>query len=141
MILLQIYFIVAGIILLSKFLFKLFTFNYLKRFISENKKILDELLIDERKLKRVNKHVIYLIKEESLKYSDLIIYHFSTNSIKYEDYSDEMSAFLINGSCFEILLYILCALFWVISVPCVLICMLIGWFSERFEKLAKYILS
>jgi hypothetical protein len=141
MILLQIYFIIAGIILLSKFLFKLFTFNYLKRFISANKKTIDELLIDEHKLDRIEKHAAYLIKEGSLTYSDLIIYHFSTNSIKYEDYSDEMSAFLINGSCFEILLYILFAIFWIISIPGVLFCMLLGWFEEVFEKLAKSILS
>lgn len=141
MTLIQIYFIIAGIILLSKFLFKLFTFNYLNRFISENKKNIDELLIDEHNLNRIEKHVAYLIKKGSLTYSDLIIYHFSTNSIKYEDYSDEMSAFLINGSCFEILLYILFALFWMVSVPCVLLCMLIGWLEEMFEKFAKSILS
>lgn len=141
MTLIQIYFIIAGIILLSKFLFKIFTFNYLKRFISKNKKTIDELLIDERKLNRIKKQAAYLIKEGSLTYSDLIIYHFSTNSIKYEDYSDEMSAFLINGSCFEIILYILFAVFWIISIPCVLLCMLIGWFGERVEKLAKSILS
>jgi hypothetical protein len=141
MTLLQIYFIIAGIILLSKFLFKLFTFNYLKRFISANKKTIDELLIDEHKLDRIKKQAAYLIKVSSLTYSDLIIYHFSTNSIKYEDYSDEMSAFLINGSCFEIILYILFALFWVISIPCVLLCMLIGSFSEKFEKFSKNILS
>jgi len=142
MTLIQIYFIIAGIILLGKFLFKLFTFNYLKRFISENKETIDELLIYEPKLKSTEKQHIYLIKEGSLTYSDLIIYHFSTNSIKYEDYSDEMNTFLIDdASCFEIILYILFALFWIISIPCVLLCMLIGWFGERFDKFAKSILS
>lgn len=124
MTLLQIYFIVAAAILLSKFLFSIYTFKYLKRFVSENKTLIDEL-----------------INENSLTYSDLIIYHFSSKSVKYTDYSDEMRNFVIDGSCFEIILYILFALFWMISVPCVLFCILIGWLGERFEKFAKSILS
>ena len=63
-------------------------------------------------------------------------------------YSDEMREFLIDGSCFEIMLYILeimlyilFALFWMVSVPCVLLCMLFGWLEAVFEKFFKSILS
>lgn len=124
MTLLQIYFIVAAAILLSKFLFSIYTFKYLKCFISENKTLIDEL-----------------INENSLTYSGLILYHFLTLSVKYKGYSDEMRTLLMRGTCMEIMLYILFALFWVISVPCVLLCLLIGWLGERFEKFAKSILS
>lgn len=124
MALIQIYFIIAAAILLSKFLFSICTFKYLKLFVHENRKEITELL-DKR----------------SINYSDLIIYHFSSKSIKYSDYSDEMSMFLIDGSCFEIMLYILFALFWVISVPCVLLCMLLGWLETVFEEFFKSILS
>ena len=117
MTLLQIYFIIAASILLSKFLFGICTFKYLKLFVSENKTLINDL-----------------IYKNSLTYSDLIIYHFSTLSVKYEDYSDKMNEFLIDGSCFEIILYILFALFWIISVPCVLLCMLFGWLETAFEK-------
>lgn len=120
----QIYFIVAAAILLSKFLFSICTFKYLKRFISENKTSIDELM-----------------SENSLTYSNLIVYHFSTISVKYKEYSDEMLELLIHRTSAEILLYFLFALFWVVSVPCVLLCMLIGWLGERFEKFAKSILS
>ena len=124
MTLLQIYFIIAAAILLSKFLFSIYTFKYLKRFISENKTLIDEL-----------------INENSLTYSGLILYHFLTLSVKYKGYSDEMRTLLMRGTCMEIMLYILFALFWVISVPCVLLCLLVAWLGERFEKFAKSILS
>lgn len=124
MTLIQIYFIIAAAILLSKFLFSICTFKYLKLFVHENRKEITELL-DKR----------------SINYSDLIIYHFSSKSIKYSDYSDEMREFLIDGSCFEIMLYILFALFWMVSVPCVLLCMLFGWLEAVFEKFFKSILS
>lgn len=124
MTLIQIYFIIVAAILLSKFLFSICTFKYLKLFVHENRKTITELL-DKR----------------SINYSDLIIYHFSSKSIKYSDYSDEMREFLIDGSCFEIMLYILFALFWMVSVPCVLLCMLFGWLEAVFEKFFKSILS
>ena len=124
MTLFQIYFIVAGAILLIKFLYSICTFNRLKLFVSENKKVIDEL-----------------IDKCSLKYSDLIIYHFSSKSVKYSDYSVEMREFLIRGACIEMGIYILFSLFWVISVPCVLLCILFGWLEEKFEKFSKSILS
>ena len=120
-----IYFIVAGAILLIKFVYGICTFNRLKLFVSENKKVIDELM-----------------DKCSLKYSDLVIYHFSSKSVKYSDYSVEMREFLIHGSSeAEIAIYVLFALFWVVSIPCVLGCMLFGWLEEKFEKFFKSILS
>ena len=119
-----IYFIIAGAILLARFLYGIFTFNRLKLFVNDHRKTIDELM-----------------EQYSIKYSDLILYHFSSRSVKYSKYSEEMLSFLIHGTCAELLLYFLFALFWVISVPCVLFCMLFGWLEEEFEKFSKSILS
>ena len=120
----QIYFIIAGAILLVRFLYGICTFNRLKLFVNENRKVVDELM-----------------EQYSIRYSDLVIYHFSSRSIKYSKYSEEMLSFLIHGTCAELLLYFLFALFWVVSVPCVLLCMLLGWLEEKFENFSKSILS
>ena len=120
----QIYFIIAGAILLVKFVYGICTFNRLKLFVNEKRKTIDELM-----------------SQCSLKYSDLVIYHFSSKSVKYSEYSEEMLSFLIHGTCAELLLYFLFALFWVVSVPCVLGCMLLGWLEEKFENFSKSILS
>lgn len=120
----QIYFIIAGAILLVKFLYGICTFNRLKLFVNDHRKTIDELM-----------------EQYSIKYSDLILYHFSSRSVKYSKYSEEMLSFLIHGTCAELLLYFLFALFWVVSVPCVLFCMLFGWLEEEFEKFSKSILS
>ena len=119
-----IYFIIAGAILLARFLYGIFTFNRLKLFVNENRKVVDELM-----------------EQYSINYSDLVLYHFSSRSVKYSKYSEEMLSFLIHGTCAELLLYFLFALFWVVSVPCVLGCMLFGWLEEEFEKFSKSILS
>jgi hypothetical protein len=120
-----IYFIIAGAILLVKFVYGICTFNRLKLFVNERRKSIDELM-----------------SQCSLKYSDLVIYHFSTKSVKYSEYSEEMLSFLIHGSCAaEIAIYVLFALFWGISIPCVLLCMLFGWLETEFEKFSKSILS
>ena len=120
----QIYFIIAGAILLARFLYGICTFNRLKLFVNENRKVVGELM-----------------EQYSIRYSDLVLYHFSSRSVKYSKYSEEMLSFLIHGTCAELLLYFLFALFWVISVPCVLGCMLFGWLEEEFEKFSKSILS
>lgn len=120
----QIYFIIAGTILLARFLYGICTFNRLKLFVRENRKTIDELM-----------------EQYSIRYNDLVLYHFSSRSVKYSKYSEEMLSFLIHGTCAELLLYFLFALFWVISVPCVLFCMLFGWLEEEFEKFSKSILS
>lgn len=120
----QIYFIIGGAILLARFLYGICTFNHLKLFVNENRKVVDELM-----------------EQYSIKYSDLVLYHFSSRSVKYSKYSEEMLSFLIHGTCAELLLYFLFALFWVISVPCVLLCMLLGWLEEKFEEFSKSILS
>ena len=119
-----IYFIIAGAILLVRFLYGICTFNRLKLFVNENRKVVDELM-----------------EQYSIKYSDLVLYHFSSRSVKYSKYSEEMLSFLIHGTCAELLLYFLFALFWVVSVPCVLGCMLVAWLAEKFEKFSKSILS
>ena len=54
-----IYFIIAGAILLARFLYGICTFNRLKLFVNENRKVVDELM-----------------EQYSIKYSDLVIYHF-----------------------------------------------------------------
>lgn len=120
----QIYFIIAGAILLVRFLYGICTFNRLKLFVHENRKVVDELM-----------------EQYSIKYSDLVIYHFSSRTVKYSKYSEEMLSFLIHGTSAELLLYFLFALFWVVSVPCVLGCMLLGWLEEKFENFSKSILS
>lgn len=120
----QIYFIIAGAILLARFLYGICTFNRLKLFVNDHRKTIDEL-----------------VDNHSLSYSNLVIYHFSTKSVKYSEYKEEMKTFMTQGTCAELLLYFLFAIFWVISVPCVLGCMLLGWLEEKFEKFSKSILS
>lgn len=120
----QIYFIIAGAILLVKFLYGICTFNRLKIFVNEYRLSIDELVDDH-----------------SLSYSNLVIYHFSTKSVKYSEYKEEMKTFMTQGTCAELLLYFLFAIFWVISVPFVLGCMLVAWLAEKFEKFFKSILS
>ena len=122
--LLIIYFIVTAVLLLSKFLFNVYTFKHLKIFSKENKINIDEL-----------------INEYSLNYSDLIFYHFSTTSIKYENYSNEMRSFLITGSYMEAWVQFVCILSWMISIPLLLLCSLSAWLYELFEKFSRSILS
>ena len=122
--LLIIYFIVTAVLLLSKFLFNVYTFKHLKIFSKENKITIDEL-----------------INEYSLNYSDLIFYHFSTTSIKYENYSNEMRSFLITGSYMEAWVQFVCILSWMISIPLLLLCSLSAWLYELFEKFSRSILS
>ena len=125
MTLFQIYFIIAGAILLIKFLYDICNFNRLKIFVDEYRCSIDEL-----------------IEGQSLSYSDLVIYHFSTNSVKYSKYKEEMNAFMARGtSAADLAIYFLFALFWVISIPCVLFCLLCGWLGTLFEKFSKSILS
>ena len=120
-----IYFIIAGAILLVKFVYGICTFNRLKLFVNDHRKTLDELM-----------------EQHSVKYGDLVIYHFSSKSIKYTEYSEEMLSFLIHASsAAELTLYFMFALFWVISVPCVLGCMFLGWLETAFENFSKSILS
>ena len=125
MTLFQIYFIIAGAILLIKFLYGICTFNRLKLFVNENRHVIDEL-----------------INQDSLKYSDLIIYHFSSKSIKSSEYSKEMLELMIQGTCAaDLAIYFMFALFWAVSIPCVLMCLLYGWLETVFEKFSKSILS
>lgn len=124
MTLLIIYFIVTTVLLLSKFLLNVYTFKHLKIFIKNNKITIDKL-----------------INECSLDYSSLIFYHFSTISIKYENYSDEMSSFLIHGSHMEAWVQFVCILFWMISIPTLLLCLLLAWLYELFEEFSRSILS
>lgn len=119
-----IYFIVAAAILLIKFIYGICTFNRLKLFVNENRKVINEIM-----------------EQYSIRYSDLVLYHFSSRSVKYSKYSEEMLSFLIHGTSAEIIIYILFALFWGVSVPCVLLCMLFGWLEEEFENFSKSILS
>lgn len=126
MTLLQIYFTVAGIILLVKFLYGVFTLKRLKAFANAKRNLINKRFTDN----------------PFISYSDLFVYHFSTNSIKYESYEKEMTNFLTReGTNAEITMYILFALTWVISIPCVLLCMLLGWFEKAFEKFSKSYLS
>lgn len=126
MTLFQIYFTIAGIILLVKFLYGVFTLKRLKAFANTKRNLINKRLIDN----------------PFISYSDLFVYHFSTNSIKYESYEKEMTDFLTKGGTnAEIIMYILFALTWVISIPCVLGCMFLGWLEEKFEKFSKSFLS
>ena len=123
----SIYFIIAGAILLSKIVYGICTFNRLKLFVNENRKVIDEIMNQN---------------QCTLKYSDLVIYHFATKSFKHSDYHEEMMGLLIQGSCVaDLAMYFLFALFWLISIPCVLLCMLFGWLETVFEKFSKSLLS
>lgn len=126
MTLLQIYFTIAGIILLVKFFYGVFTLKRLKTFAIRKRTLINKQLIDD----------------PLFSYSNLFVYHFSTNAIKYESYEKEMVDFLIReGTSPAIAMYIFFALTWVISIPCVLLCMLLGWFETVFEKFSKSYLS
>ena len=126
MTLLQIYFVIAGIILLVKFLFSVFTLKWLKKFFNDNKSEI---------LSRINEPLPFL------SYGDLIIYHFSTKSIKYSEYEKEMSSFVVLGNNCEIMVFIIFALTWVFSVPIVLLYMLYNWLENIFEIASKSFLS
>ena len=122
----QIYFIIAGAILLVKFLYGVFTLKRLKAFANAKRTLINKRLIDD----------------PLFSYSDLFVYHFSTNAIKYESYEKEMTNFLTRECASPaIAMYILFALTWVISIPTVLLCMLFGWFETVFEKFSKSYLS
>lgn len=122
----QIYLIIAGAILLVKFLYGVFTLKRLKAFTNSKRNLINKLIIDD----------------PLFSYSNLFVYHFSTNAIKYESYEKEMTNFLTREeTSTAIALYLLFALTWVISVPCVLLCMLFGWFETVFEKFSKSYLS
>lgn len=118
------YFIGVGVIFLTKLIFNLISFKNLKRYMNENKKRID-----------------FLLGEELIDYTDLIIYHFGTNTYDYAKYKDEIRNIIDKEGRLSLVITFFVCVFWPIALPTIWICWLYNKLSILFERFSKYILT
>ena len=118
------YFIGVGIIFLTKLIFNLISFNNLKIFINENKKRID-----------------FLLREEAIDYTDLIIYHFATNVYDYTKYKYELENYINKEGALSLVITFFVCVFWPLALPTIWVCWLYNKVLMLFERFSKYILT
>lgn len=118
------YFIGVGVIFLTKLIFNLISFKNLKRYINENKKRID-----------------FLLREEQIDYTDLIIYHFGTNVYDYTKYKNELENNIDKEGVLSFAINFVVCVFWPLALPTIWCCWLYNKLSILFEKFSKYILT
>ena len=93
------YFIGVGVIFLTKLIFNLISFKNLKRYMNENKKRID-----------------FLLREEQIDYTDLIIYHFATNVYDYTKYKNELEHCIEKEGGLSLVITFFVCVFWLINL-------------------------
>ena len=118
------YFIGVGVIFLTKLIFNLISFKNLKRYMNENKKRID-----------------FLLREEAIDYTDLIIYHFATNVYDYTKYKYELENYINKEGALSLVITFFVCVFWPLALPTIWVCWLYNKVSMLFERFSKYILT
>lgn len=118
------YFIGVGVIFLTKLIFNLISFKNLKRYMNENKKRID-----------------FLLREEAIDYTDLIIYHFATNVYDYTKYKYELENYINKEGALSLVITFLSVFFWPLALPTIWVCWLYNKVLMLFERFSKYILT
>lgn len=118
------YFIGIGVIFLTKLTFNLISFKNLKRYMNENEKRID-----------------FLLREEQIDYTDLIIYHFGTNVYDYTKYKNELENNIDKEGGLSLVITFFVCVFWPLALPTIWGCWLYNKLSILFEKFSKYILT
>lgn len=118
------YFIGFGVIFLTKLIFNLISFKNLKRYMNENKKRID-----------------FLLKEERIDYTHLIIYHFGTNVYDYTKYKNELESNIDKDCALGLVFTFFVCVFWPIALPSIWVCWICNKLSILFEKFSKCILT
>lgn len=118
------YFIGVGIIFLTKLIFNLISFKNLKRYMNENKKRID-----------------FLLREEAIDYTDLIIYHFATNVYDYTKYKYELENYINKEGALSLVITFFVCVFWPLALPTIWVCWLYNKVLMLFERFSKYILT
>lgn len=118
------YFIGVSVIFLTKLIFNLISFKNLKRYMNENKKRID-----------------FLLGEELIDYTDLIIYHFGTNTYDYTKYKDEIRNNIDKEGGLSLVITFFVCVFWPLALPTIWICWLYNKVLMLFERFSKYILT
>jgi hypothetical protein len=118
------YFIGVGVIFLTKLIFNLISFKNLKRYMNENKKRID-----------------FLLREEQIDYTDLIIYHFATNVYEYTKYKNELENNINKEGTLSLVITFFVCVFWPLALPTIWVCWLYNKVLMLFERFSKYILT
>lgn len=118
------YFIGVGVIFLAKLIFNLISFKNLKRYMNENKKRID-----------------FLLREEQIDYTDLIICHFATNVYDYTKYKNELENCIEKERGLSLVITFFVGVFWPLALPTIWVCWLYNKLLMLFEKFSKYILT
>lgn len=118
------YFIGVGVIFLTKLIFNLISFKNLKRYMNENKKRID-----------------FLLREEAIDYTDLIIYHFATNVYDYTKYKYELENYINKEGALSLVITFFVCVFWPLALPTIWVCWLYNKVLMLFERFSKYILT
>ena len=118
------YFIGVGVIFLTKLIFNLISFKNLKRYMNENKKRID-----------------FLLREEQIDYTDLIIYHFGTNTYDYTKYKNELENCIEKEGGLSLVITFFICVFWPLALPTIWGCWIFNKLSILFERFSKYILT
>lgn len=118
------YFIGIGVMFLTKLTFNLISFKNLKRYMDENKNRID-----------------FLLRDEQIDYTDLIIYHFATNVYDYTKYKNEFENKINNDGELSLGIAFFVCLFWPIALPTICGCWIFGGLSMLLERFSKYILT
>lgn len=118
------YFIGVGVIFLTKLIFNLISFKNLKRYINEN-----------------NNWIELILREEHIDYTDLIIYHFGTNTYDYTKYKDEIRNNIDKEGGLSLVITFFVCVFWPLALPTIWICWIYNKVLILFERFSKYILT
>ena len=118
------YFIGICVIFLTKLIFNLISFKNLKRYMNENKKRID-----------------FLLREEQIDYTDLIIYHFGTNTYDYTKYKNELENCIEKEGGLSLVITFFICVFWPLALPTIWGCWIFNKLSILFERFSKYILT
>jgi hypothetical protein len=118
------YFIGVGVIFLTKLIFNLISFKNLKKYMNENKKRID-----------------FLLREEQIDYTDLIIYHFSTNVYDYTKYKNDIENNINKEGSLSLVITFFVCVFWPLALPTIWVCWLYNKVLMLFERFSKYILT
>lgn len=87
------------------------------------------------------KRIDFLLGEELIDYTDLIIYHFGTNTYDYTKYKDEIRNNIDKEGGLSLVITFFVCVFWPLALPTIWICWLYNKVLMLFERFSKYILT
>ena len=87
------------------------------------------------------KRIDFLLREECINYTKLIIYHFATNVYDYTKYKNEIENYIEKEGALSLIITVSVCIFWPLALPIIWGCWLYNKLSMLFERFSKYILT